>query len=181
MVAYQNDCVQVCSRKTSIRSARMMDRHSDANPVREERSSRWRNEPASGLASWERGVCSMSKWKPTPMRRSLKPSAEGLETRELLDAVGRQPVPKGVPTQAATAVVRGMDPDGSQWTMRLYGPGALNVVGTHGDVFTPRNRALAGIDRHDHRRWGDHDVNPSGRRRFIPTRYARTPRFSSRT
>jgi hypothetical protein len=29
-----------------------------------------------------------------------------------------------------------MDPDGAQWTMRLYGPGALNVVGTGGDVFT---------------------------------------------
>jgi hypothetical protein len=37
---------------------------------------------------------------------------------------------------AATAVVRGMDPDGAQWTLRLYGPGALNVVGTDGDVFT---------------------------------------------
>jgi hypothetical protein len=78
----------------------------------------------------------MPMWKPTPSRRSLEPSAEGLETRELLSTPGRGPVPKGVPTQAATAVVRGMDPDGAQWTMRLYGPGALNVVGTSGDVFT---------------------------------------------
>ena len=62
--------------------------------------------------------------------------AEGLESRELLDATGRQPVPKSTPTQPATAVVRGMDPDGAQWTLRLYGPGALNVVGVDGDVFT---------------------------------------------
>jgi hypothetical protein len=77
----------------------------------------------------------MSKWKPTPLRRSLQPSAEGLETRVLLSVPGRSQVPKGVPTQAATALVRGMDPDGAQWTLRLYGPGALNVVGTDGDVF----------------------------------------------
>jgi hypothetical protein len=29
-----------------------------------------------------------------------------------------------------------MDPDGAQWTLRLYGPGALNVVGTNGDTFS---------------------------------------------
>jgi hypothetical protein len=33
-------------------------------------------------------------------------------------------------------VVRGTDPDGAQWTLRLYGPGALNVIGTNGDVFS---------------------------------------------
>ena len=84
----------------------------------------------------------MSKWKPTPSRRSLKPVAEGLESRELLDATGRQPVPKSQPTQAATAVVRGMDPDGAMWTLSLYGPGALNVVGTNGDVFTRQTGTL---------------------------------------
>ncbi len=84
----------------------------------------------------------MSKWKPTPSRRSLKPVAEGLERRELLDATGRQPVPKSQPTQAATAVVRGMDPDGAMWTLSLYGPGALNVVGTSGDVFTRQTGTL---------------------------------------
>jgi hypothetical protein len=68
--------------------------------------------------------------------------AEGLERRELLDATGRQPVPKSEPTQAATAVVRGMDPDGAMWTMSLYGPGALNVVGTDGDVFTRQTGTL---------------------------------------
>ncbi len=67
------------------------------------------------------------------MRRTLQPAAEGLETRELLN--GAFAIPKGVPSQSATAVVRGMDPDGAQWTLRLYGPGALNVVGTGGDVF----------------------------------------------
>ena len=84
----------------------------------------------------------MSKWKPTPLRRSLQPSAESLETRLMLDATGRAPVPKGVPTQSATAVVRGMDPDGAQWTLRLYGPGALNVVGTNGDVFNRQTGTL---------------------------------------
>jgi hypothetical protein len=84
----------------------------------------------------------MSKWKPTPLRRSLKPMAEGLERRELLDATGRQPVPKSEPTQAATAVVRGMDPDGAQWVLSLYGPGALNVVGVDGDVFTRQTGTL---------------------------------------
>ena len=84
----------------------------------------------------------MPKWKPTPLRRSLLPAAESLETRELLSAPGRGQVPKGVPKQPATAVVRGMDPDGAQWTMRLYGPGALNVVGTLGDVFTRQTGSL---------------------------------------
>src|ERR1700733_14890708 len=84
----------------------------------------------------------MSKWKPTPSRRALQPMAEGLERRELLDATGRQPVPKSQPTQPATAVVRGMDPDGAMWTLSLYGPGALNVVGTNGDVFTRQTGTL---------------------------------------
>jgi hypothetical protein len=68
--------------------------------------------------------------------------AEGLERRELLDATGRQPVPKSEPTQPATAVVRGMDPDGAMWTLSLYGPGALNVVGAQGDVFTRQTGTL---------------------------------------
>ena len=28
------------------------------------------------------------------------------------------------------------------WTLRLYGPGALNVVGTNGDVFTRQTGTL---------------------------------------
>jgi hypothetical protein len=65
--------------------------------------------------------------------------AESLESRQLmtLDAV-----PKGLPTQMATAVARGTDPDGAQWTIRLYGPGALNVVGTNGDVFQRSTQGL---------------------------------------
>jgi hypothetical protein len=35
-----------------------------------------------------------------------------------------------------------MDPDGAQWTLRLYGPGALNVVGTNGDVFSRSTGSL---------------------------------------
>ena len=43
------------------------------------------------------------------------------------------------------------------------GPVALNVVGTNGDVVHRGNRHVAGIDRHDHRGRGDHDVDPAGR------------------
>jgi hypothetical protein len=35
-----------------------------------------------------------------------------------------------------------MDPDGAMWTLRLYGPGALNVVGVNGDVFTRQTGTL---------------------------------------
>ncbi len=77
----------------------------------------------------------MSKRKPAPPIRSLRPVAECLESRQLL-SLNTKDVPKTIPTQIATAVVRGEDPDGAQWTIRLYGPGALNVVGTNGDVFT---------------------------------------------
>ena len=45
-------------------------------------------------------------------------------------------------SQQATAVVRGTDPDGAQWTLRLYGPGALNVVDTNGDQFTRSTQNL---------------------------------------
>ena len=52
--------------------------------------------------------------------------AESLETRQLLSSAYGQP----------TAVVRGTDPDGAQWTLRLYGPGTLNVVDQNGAAFT---------------------------------------------
>jgi len=67
--------------------------------------------------------------------------AEILETRQLLSSVNSA-VPKGSPTRPATAVVNGTDPNGAQWTLRLYGPGALNVVGTAGDVFTRKTQTL---------------------------------------
>jgi len=86
----------------------------------------------------------MLKRKPTPPSRSLRPVAECLETRQLLSGkyLGPGPVPKGSPTSRATAVVSGTDPDGAQWTLRLFGPGALNVVGSKGDVFTRSTQTL---------------------------------------
>ncbi len=68
----------------------------------------------------------MSKRNPSPSRRSLRPQAEGLETRQLLASA--YPTP--------TAQVSGTDPDGAQWTLRLYGPGTLNVVDQNGNAFT---------------------------------------------
>ncbi|HZW29089.1 MAG TPA: hypothetical protein VFF52_00175, partial [Isosphaeraceae bacterium] len=72
----------------------------------------------------------MLKRKPTPTRRSLRPSAEHLEPRQLLSSGLGKP----------TATVRGTDPDGAQWTLRLYGPGTLNVVDQNGNAFTKTNR-----------------------------------------
>src|ERR1700739_1149423 len=69
----------------------------------------------------------MSKRNPSPSRRSLRPLAEGLETRQLLSSS-----PYGTPT----AQVSGTDPDGTYWTLRLYGPGTLNVVDKNGNPFT---------------------------------------------
>ena len=68
----------------------------------------------------------MSKRKPSPPTRSHRPVAESLETRQLLSSGYGTP----------TAVVSGTDPDGAQWTLRLYGPGTLNVVDKNGAAFT---------------------------------------------
>src|SRR5262245_28097388 len=91
----------------------------------------------------KRGVWSMIKRKPTPRSRLVRPIAESLETRELLTPAINSAVPKGSPTRPATAVVNGTDPSGAQWTLRLYGPGTLNVVGTSGDVFTRSTRTMS--------------------------------------
>jgi hypothetical protein len=72
----------------------------------------------------------MLKRKPTPSRRSLRPSAEHLESRQLLASGLGKP----------TAMVSGTDPDGAQWTLRLFGPGTLNVVDANGTAFTNSNR-----------------------------------------
>jgi hypothetical protein len=72
----------------------------------------------------------MSKRKPSPPTRSLRPVAESLETRQLLSSAYGTP----------TATVRGTDPDGAQWTLRLYGPGTLNVVDANGNAFTKATR-----------------------------------------
>jgi hypothetical protein len=67
----------------------------------------------------------MSKRKPRPETRSVRPMAESLETRQLLS----------VTSSTLSAVVKGTDPDGAEWTLRLFGPGALSVLGTSGDSF----------------------------------------------
>ncbi len=54
--------------------------------------------------------------------------AEGLET-------AAAPVSHAV-TGQPTAQVSGTDPDGAHWTLRLYGPGTLNVVDQNGNAFT---------------------------------------------
>jgi hypothetical protein len=41
-----------------------------------------------------------------------------------------------------TAIAKGTDPDGAQWTLRLYGPGALSVTGTNGDVFDRSTQSM---------------------------------------
>jgi hypothetical protein len=59
--------------------------------------------------------------------------AESLETRQLLS----------VTSATQTAIVKGTDPDGAQWTLRLFGPGALSVTGTNGDVFSRTTQSLS--------------------------------------
>ena len=69
----------------------------------------------------------MSMRKPAPSRRSLRPLAESLETRQLLSSLSTVP----------TATVSGTDTKGDRWTLTLYGPGTLNVVDKNGTAFTP--------------------------------------------
>ncbi len=68
--------------------------------------------------------------------RLVRPMAESLETRQLLSIV----TPPG--SSDLTQVVKGTDPDGAQWTLKLYGPGAISVVGTDGDTFTSSTQSL---------------------------------------
>ena len=72
----------------------------------------------------------MSMRKPAPSRRSLRPLAESLETRQLLSSLSTVP----------TATVSGTDSKGDRWTLTLYGPGTLNVVDKNGTAFTPANQ-----------------------------------------
>src|SRR5208282_5041424 len=72
----------------------------------------------------------MSMRKPAPSRRSLRPLAESLETRQLLSSLSTVP----------TATVSGTDTKGDRWTLTLYGPGTLNVVDKNGNAFTPANQ-----------------------------------------
>src|ERR1700728_1029709 len=78
----------------------------------------------------------MLKRKPRPPIRLLQPTGACLETRQLLSIV----TPPG--SSDLTQVVRGTDPDGAQWTLKLYGPGAISVVGTDGDTFDSTTQSL---------------------------------------
>jgi hypothetical protein len=68
----------------------------------------------------------MSTRKQTPSRRSLRPLAESLETRQLLSSLSTTP----------SASVSGTDTKGDRWTLTLFGPGTLNVVDSTGTAFT---------------------------------------------
>src|ERR1700722_1254733 len=68
----------------------------------------------------------MSQRKPTTQMRSLRPLAEVLETRQLLSSSN---------LTTPSAVASGTGPASTQWTLRLFGPGALSVVGVDGTVF----------------------------------------------
>src|SRR6478735_3988364 len=68
----------------------------------------------------------MSTRKPKPPRRSLRPTAESLETRQLLSSLSTH----------ISASVSGTDNKGDRWTLTLYGPGTLNVVDANGNAFT---------------------------------------------
>jgi hypothetical protein len=57
--------------------------------------------------------------------------AESLETRQLMSTMNPTANPYGHPT----STVSGTDPQGNQWTLRLYGPGTLNVISTTGVPF----------------------------------------------
>src|SRR5271166_1022544 len=72
----------------------------------------------------------MSMRNPAPSRRSLRPLAESLETRQLLSSLSTVP----------TATVSGTDTKGDRWTLTLYGPGTLNVVDKNGTAFTSANQ-----------------------------------------
>src|SRR6185312_13804526 len=65
----------------------------------------------------------------------LLPRAEGLEARQLLT---KQPMglPVAGPNEKPTAQVSGTEPNGVHWTLKLYGPGTLNVVDSNGNAFT---------------------------------------------
>jgi len=71
----------------------------------------------------------MSMRNPAPSRRSLRPLAESLETRQLLSSLSTHP----------SASVTGTDAHGDVWTLTLFGPGTLNVVDQQGTAFPAAN------------------------------------------
>src|SRR5208282_3701355 len=71
----------------------------------------------------------MSMRNAAPSRRSHRPVAESLETRQLLSSLSTHP----------SASVTGTDTQGDVWTLTLYGPGTLNVVDQSGMAFPATN------------------------------------------
>jgi hypothetical protein len=67
------------------------------------------------------------------------PRTEGLEARQLLT---KQPMglPVAGPNEKPSAQVSGTEPNGVHWTLKLYGPGTLNVVDSAGNAFTKANK-----------------------------------------
>src|SRR3954471_22402859 len=62
----------------------------------------------------------MSNRRPSPRNRALRPSSEGLETRQLL-----------------SSQVTGTDLDGDTWALTLFGPGTMNVSTAAGSPINP--------------------------------------------
>ena len=81
--------------------------------------------------------------------------------------------------QPATAVVRGMDPDGASGPCDFTARRAERRRHRWRRVHSPDGR-LDGIDRHDHGRGFDHDVHPPGRNGLSQSHRRRMPRSSSR-
>src|SRR6185437_15563593 len=74
-------------------------------------------------AAWPRGILGvwcMSNRRPSPRDRALRPSSEGLETRQLL-----------------SSQVTGTDLDGDTWALTLFGPGTMNVATANGSPVDP--------------------------------------------
>ena len=94
----------------------------------------------------------MSTRKPTPPRRSLRPTAESLETRQLLSSLSTH----------VSASVSGTDTNGDKWTLTLYGPGTLNVVDQNGTAFTKDTQDITRRHQHDHRFRDGHLAEPAG-------------------
>ena len=101
----------------------------------------------------------MSKRKPSPPRRSLRPLAESLETRQLLLTALR-----GLPTHR-DGRGEGTDPDGAQWTLRFTGRGRSTSWAPMATP-SPIDQELGRLDRHDHGRRSDHHRDPAGRNRL---------------
>ena len=113
----------------------------DANPVRESCSNR---NVTSGDRSRLVGKGCLFHVEVEANAVKAVPSAVGREPRDTLDArchrEGSRPQGRSDPVRNGRRPWHG--PRRGQWTLRLYGPGALNVVGTDGDVFNRQTGTL---------------------------------------